>query len=184
MPRRHRVNRVAVAAVLASLIGATAAFADVRIHGATTVSFGLIKPNKEKIERISGVTIAILPSSTTRGLLDLAQGRADIAMLAEPLETAAESVNKKEPGSVNVGELASRHVGDAHVQFIVNPANPLQTLSKAQLADLFSGRIKNWSELKGADQQVIPVGEPTSTPHRLIAEALGITYSPDLRIVQ
>lgn len=184
MPRHHRVTSIAFAALLASLIGAAAASADVRIHGATTVSFGLIKPNKDKIERMSGVTITVLPSSTTRGLVDLAQGRADIAMLAEPLETAAESINKKEPGSINVGDFASKHVGNAYVQFIINPANPLQTLSKAQLADLFSGKIKNWSEVKGANQQVILVGEPTSTPHRLIAEALAIAYSPDLRIVQ
>jgi phosphate transport system substrate-binding protein len=184
MWRHHRANHAALAAVLVSLIGVTAASADVRIHGATTVSFGLIKPNKEKIERLSGVTITVLPSSTTRGLLDLAQGRADIAMLAEPLETAAESINKKEPGSIDVGDLASKHVGNAHVQFIINPANPLQALAKAQLADLFSGRVKNWSEVEGSNQQVILVGEPTSTPHRLIAEALGIAYSPDLRIVQ
>lgn len=184
MSRHHRANHAALAAVLVSLIGVTAASADVRIHGATTVSFGLIKPNKEKIERMSGVTITILPSSTTRGLLDLAQGRADIAMLAEPLETAAESINKKEAGSIDVGDLASKHVGNAYVQFIINPANPLQVLPKAQLADLFSGSVKNWSEVKGSNQQVILVGEPTSTPHRLIAEALGIAYSPDLRIVQ
>jgi phosphate transport system substrate-binding protein len=179
MSKHHRVNFAAFAAALALLGGVTAASADVRIHGATTVSFGLIKPNKEKIEHMSGVTITVLPSSTTRGLVDLAQGRADIAMLAEPLETAAESVN-----SINVGEFASRHVGNAYVQFIINPANPLLALSKAQLADLFSGKIKNWSEVKGSNQQVMLVGEPTSTPHRLIAEALSISYSPDLRIVQ
>jgi phosphate transport system substrate-binding protein len=184
MSRHHRANHAALAAVLVSLIGVTAASADVRIHGATTVSFGLIKPNKEKIERMSGATITILPSSTTRGLLDLAQGRADIAMLAEPIETAAESINKKEPSSIDVGDFASKHVGNAFVQFIINPANPLQALAKAQLADLFSGRVKNWSDVKGSNQQVILVGEPTSTPHRLIAEALGIAYSPDLRIVQ
>ena len=54
-----------------------------------------MKPHKDEIEKKAGVTLAILPSSTTRGLTDLAQGRADIAMLAEPLETAAESVNGK-----------------------------------------------------------------------------------------
>jgi len=184
MSKFHRVKFSMLAATLSLLLGLTAAAADVRIHGATTVSFGLIKPNKEKIERISGATINILPSSTTRGLMDLAQGRADIAMLAEPLETAAESVNKKEPGSVKIDDLSSKHVGNAYVQFIVHPNNPVQTLTKAQLADLFSGKIKNWSEVNGANQQVILVGEPTSTPHKLVAEALTIAYPSELRIVQ
>src|SRR5262249_6364344 len=112
------------------------------------------------------------------------QGRADIAMLAEPLETAAESVNGKQPGTVKVEELRGQHVGNAYVQFIVHPSNPLRKLSKAQLADLFSGKAKNWSEVGGANQPVLLVGEPTSSPHKLIAQTLGISYPPDLRVVQ
>jgi len=60
----------------------------------------------------------------------------------------------------------------------------LAKLSDEQLAGLFSGRIKNWSEVSGASQPVLLVGEPTSTPHRLIKEALGIAYAPELRVVQ
>src|SRR5262249_16420162 len=92
------------------------AAAEVRINGATTVTYGLMKPNKDRIEQLAGVALAILPSSTTRGLTDLAQGRADIAMLAEPLETAAESVNQKQPGTVRTEELAGRRVGNAYIQ--------------------------------------------------------------------
>jgi phosphate transport system substrate-binding protein len=143
-----------------------------------------MKPKKESIEQAAGVTINILPSSTTRGLADLAQGRADIAMLAEPLESAAESVNKSQPGLVKIVELVGRHVGNAYVQFIVHPSNPLKALSKTQLTGLFSGKIKNWSEIGGANQTVLLIGEPTSSPHKLIAEALAISYAAELRVVQ
>jgi phosphate transport system substrate-binding protein len=161
-----------------------AAGAEIKINGATTVTFGLMKPHKEKIEKLAGVTLAILPSSTTRGLADLAQGRADIAMLAEPLETAAESVNQKQPGTVRTEDLVGKHVGNAYVQIIVHPTNPVQKLSKAQLSGLFSGKIKNWSELGGANLPVLLIGEPTSSPHKMISEALGISYPSDLRVVQ
>lgn len=159
-------------------------YADVRVHGATTVTYGLMRPQKAKIEQLAGVELSILPSSTSHGLADLAQGKADIAMLAEPLDSAAESLNRKEPGLVNRSELVGRHVGDAFVQFIVHPSNPVQKLSKAQLAELFSGKIKNWSELGGGNLPVLLVGEPTSSPHKMIKEALGISYGPDLRVVQ
>jgi phosphate transport system substrate-binding protein len=168
----------------ALLFSGTIAAADVKVNGATTVTFGLMKPNKEKIEQKVGVALAILPSSTTRGLNDLAQGRADIAMLAEPLETAADSMNKKQPGSIKTEELVGKHVGNAYVQFIINPSNPVQKLSKQQLAGLFSGKIKNWSQVGGADQPVLLVGEPTSSPHKLIADELGSAYAADLRVVQ
>jgi len=70
------------------------------------------------------------------------------------------------------------------VQFIVHPSNPIQKLNKPQLASLYSGRIKNWSELGGADQPVLLVGEPTSSPYRLIRDALAVSYAPEMRAVQ
>jgi phosphate transport system substrate-binding protein len=173
-------------ATLASLaiIVATTANADVKVHGATTVAFGLMNPQKSKIEKLAGVALTILPSSTSHGLNDLVQGKADIAMLAEPLESIAASMNGKQPGLIDPAAYDDRHVGNAYVQFIVHPSNPLQKLSIEQLAGLFSGRVKNWQEIGGTNQLVLLVGEPTSTPHRLIKEALGIAYSAELRIVQ
>ena len=113
---------------------ASSAWADIKVHGATTVAFGLMKPQKAKIELLAGVALAILPSSTTHGLADLVQGRADIAMLAEPLESAAAALNSKEPGLVDLEDYIGRQVGNAFVQFIVHPSNPIQKLTTAQLA--------------------------------------------------
>jgi phosphate transport system substrate-binding protein len=171
------------AAVLTCLLTGAAA-AEIRVHGATTVAFGLMMPQKAEIERLAGVQFTLLPSSTTHGLADLARGRADIAMLAEPLESAATFLNNKEPGLVEPADYVGRHVGDALVQFIVHSSNPIQKLSKAQLAALYSGRIRNWSELGGNNQPVLLVGEPTSTPYRLISEALAVSYAPEMRAVQ
>jgi phosphate transport system substrate-binding protein len=183
---RHpfRLALLAVGLPLTFAIATTSASADVRVHGATTVTFGLMKPHKDEIEKTAGVVVSILPSSTTRGLTDLAQGRADIAMLAEPLESAADSVNKKQPGAIPAADLVGKHVGNAYVQFIIHPSNPVKELSKEQLAGLFSGKIKNWSEVGGANQPVLLIGEPTSSPHKMISETLGISYPADLRVVQ
>jgi phosphate transport system substrate-binding protein len=178
-----RPSAFAVAAFVCALSFQVAAD-EIRIHGATTVTYGLIKPNKEKIEKLASVTLAILPSSTSRGLVDLVQGKADIAMLAEPLEMIAASMNAKQPGSVDTEVLIGKHVGDAYVLFIVHPSNPLQRLSKDQLARLFSGRARNWSDVGGTKIPVLLVGEPTSSPHRVISEALSISYDPELRAVQ
>ena len=177
-----RTAAAAVAVVMLMLSGV--ARADVKVHGATTVAFGLMKPHKAKIEQLAGVEIMMLPSSTTRGLVDLVQGTADIAMLAEPLETAADAVNANQPGLVNQADYVGRHVGDAFVQFIIHPSNPIRKLTKAQLAGLYSGKIKNWSELGGHNQPVLIVSEPTSSPYRMIKDALAISYGPNLRTVQ
>jgi phosphate transport system substrate-binding protein len=169
--------------MLASAFPAPAG-SEVRVHGATTVAYGLLTPEQRRIEKLSGVELSILPSSTSHGLADLVQGKADIAMLAEPLESIAASMNDKRPGFIDVTQFTSAHVGNAYVQVIVHPSNPVERLTNKQLAGLFSGRTSNWLEVSGVDQPVLLVGEPTSTPHRLIKEALHIDYAPDLRVVQ
>jgi phosphate transport system substrate-binding protein len=60
----------------------------------------------------------------------------------------------------------------------------VKNLSKEQLAGLFSGRVKNWSEVGGANQPVLLIGEPTSSPHKMIKDALGVSYPSDMRVVQ
>lgn len=157
----------------------------VKVHGATTVAFGLMKLHEAKIEELAGVALKILPSSTLHGLMDLVQGTADIAMLSETLEIAAEALNAKQPGVMNAGDYIGRHVGDAVVQFIVHASNPIQKLTNAQLAGLLSGKIKNWSEIGGNNQPVLIVGQPTSAAYQMIKEALAISsYAPNIRLVQ
>jgi len=174
-----------LAAISLVLFTSTAdAAPEVRIRGSTTVAYGLIYPEKKAIEEKTGAKLQVLPSSTTHGLTDLAEGRADIAMLAEPLATIAPIINANHPGMVDISDYQDSFIGNANVLFIVHPDNPIRKLTRAQLADLFSGKIKNWSELGGHDRPVLLVGEPTSTPHRMIREVLGIAYAPDLRVVQ
>ncbi|MCK1358522.1 substrate-binding domain-containing protein [Bradyrhizobium sp. 199] len=179
-----RVAASMLVACGAVLQPAAAHSGEIKISGATTVAFGLVMPQRQIIERLSGREITVLPSSTIHGLGDLASGRADIAMLAEPLASAAAVLNRKSPGSVEASQLVERHVGDAYVQFIVHPSNPLLSLSRAQLADLYSGKVKNWAEFGGNNQPVLVVVEPTSSPFHLIRDALAISYTPDLRVVQ
>jgi phosphate transport system substrate-binding protein len=158
--------------------------ADIRVRGSTTVADGLLKPEEIRIEKLSGTSLDILPNSTSRGLVDLVEGRADIAMLAEPLDGLAGVLNAKQPGSVSTSQFDDTVVGHADVIFIVHPKNPIRQLSRDQLADLFAGKIHNWLELGGNDQPVLLVGEPTSTPHRLVRDALNISYASDMRVVQ
>ena len=158
--------------------------AEIKVHGATTVTYGLMRPYQSEIEALAGVKLTILPSSTSHGLDDLVQGKADIAMLAEPLKDIAAVMNTRQPGFIDVADYVDRHVANAFVQIIVHPGNPLQALSNAQLAGLFSGRIQNWSEIGGENQPVLVVVEPTSSPYRLIKDALHISYAPDARVVQ
>jgi phosphate transport system substrate-binding protein len=45
-------------------------------------------------------------------------------------------------------------IGKDAIAAIVNADNPITELSSAQLKDIFTGKVKNWSELGGADQAI------------------------------
>ncbi|WP_353573189.1 PstS family phosphate ABC transporter substrate-binding protein [Candidatus Albibeggiatoa sp. nov. BB20] len=50
--------------------------------------------------------------------------------------------------------LISTLVGRDAIAVLVNENNPISSLSKQQLKDVFSGKITNWSELGGIDMQI------------------------------
>ena len=41
--------------------------------------------------------------------------------------------------------------------FVLHKDNPINSLTQEQLRDIFSGKIKNWQELGGFDEEIIPV---------------------------
>lgn len=71
-------------------------------------------------------------------------------------------------GLVNIGN-SGRKPSDAEIQkyglkmfkwaidgvgVVVNPKNPVKSLSQAQLIDIFSGKIANWNQLGGVSKQI------------------------------
>ena len=157
---------------------------EICIEGATTVATGIMIPHEAEIEIAAGLGILVIPSSTTRGLAALSAGIADIAMLAEPLESAAKRVRESKPGSLDLAHFEEFHLGDAQSQIIINGANPLTVLSSKEIAGLFSAAIRNWKEIGGQDQEVLVITEPTSTQHVLIARAYGFAYSSEAHEVE
>ena len=46
---------------------------------------------------------------------------------------------------------------------IVNPSNPVSNLTREQLEGIFTGKIKNWKEVGGADMKIVPYSRETSS---------------------
>lgn len=52
-------------------------------------------------------------------------------------------------------ELEQKPVGRDALVFIVNEENPIESLTLAQLRDIYAGRVTNWKELGGADAPIV-----------------------------
>lgn len=88
--------------------------------------------------------------STTHGAwLNIADRKADIALLAAPTEEEMDYLNQR-----GVGIEMKLYGGDGLV-FIGNAANPVQNLSHEQIIAIYQGKITNWSEVGGPDEPII-----------------------------
>lgn len=93
-------------------------------------------------EKKSSVKIEIDGGGSGTGIKALQNQEVDVAMASRAIKDA----EKKKLGSYEEVVIAY----DA-LSIIVNPRNPVEALSKAQLKDIFTGKIKNWQQLGGKD---------------------------------
>src|SRR5262245_41259795 len=86
-------------AVAVSVAAASPVLADtVKMHGATTVLNVVVNPHRASVEKSTGHTLEIVGNATGKGLVDLAEGKAEVSMVSEPLDiavAAAEAAGKK-----------------------------------------------------------------------------------------
>jgi phosphate transport system substrate-binding protein len=147
----------ASAALLLPVVQATAS--ELRVSGAASVAGSIIMPNKAAIEQEIGSTLAVTVNGDGNGLRDLFSGKSDIAMVAAPVAATEATLNKASPGSISVADFQVAPIGSASIKFIVNPANPVKSLTEAQIKDILTAKITSWKELGGADQPIVVVAE-------------------------
>ena len=61
---------------------------------------------------------------------------------------------KEELQEANV-ELEQKPIGVDALGFIVNEDNPVQALTQQQLRDIYAGKITNWKDVGGKDQEIV-----------------------------
>ncbi len=157
--KRTTVLGAALAAALSLGMAQQAPAGEVSVHGSTTVASNIMLPYKSDIEKQSGQALKVVANGSSRGILDLAAGSASMAMISAPLETTLKKVNRKKPGATAGMNLFAHRVGTTRVAFVVHPSNPVKSLTLAQIADLMSGKIKNWKDLGGKDAPILVVME-------------------------
>ncbi|HOG50179.1 MAG TPA: substrate-binding domain-containing protein [Lentisphaeria bacterium] len=144
---------------------------DFRLHGAATLAKNIVQPNQAAIESKAGLKLSVLVNGSGNGLMDLVAGKADMAMIAAPIEAEAKIINTKAPGTLDVSTLRVKQVGAAKVQLIVHPANPVK-LTAAQAKDIISGKITNWKDVGGADGAILVVAEAMGQGTRAVVETV------------
>jgi len=144
---------VALCAALLGLPGGCpAAERPLRLSGSTTMGPLMARMIVAYQERHPDRHFLLTGSGSAAGAMDLAMGRADVALLSREMigrERGACARNGIEPERFIVAL-------DGLVP-IVHPANPLDGMTVEQLRSVYEGKLTNWRELGGPDLAVVPL---------------------------
>lgn len=100
-----------------------------------------------------GISIYVSGGGSSEGVKALIRNEIDICTASRNLKPEETKELADYYGSVGLFYLIAK---DALCVY-VNPYNPVKNLTIEQLKNIFECRIRNWKELGGSDQKIIPV---------------------------
>lgn len=116
-----------------------------------------------------GVRIDVQTGGSSRGINDATKGLNDIGMTSRELKP------DEEPG------LHQHVVALDGIAFVVHADNKVAGLTKQQARDIFTGEVTNWSEVGGADAEIVVVNRPEGRSELdLVSDYFGLT-SADMK---
>ena len=168
-------------AAFLSSFSTTSSFAkqstSIQVKGSDTM-VNLVQAWAEKfMEKEPGAFIAVTGGGSGTGLAALINGTCDIASSSREIKAQERELALKK--GVNPAEYKVALDGLA---VVVHPENPVSELTMDQLADIFTGKIKNWNEIGGPDLKIVVLSrEVNSGTHVYFKEHVlqkGDTKSP------
>ena len=142
MSRRLRLLGVSaiVAGVAGAAIPATASAVPViTMSGSTSVAPLASLLAKAYLKQYPGrVKFKLAQGGSDVGVADVAAGRVTIGN------------SSRDPKATDPGGLVFNKIAKDAICIVTNPANPLANLSQAQIQAIFSGAVRDWSDVPGA----------------------------------
>ena len=103
----------------------------------------------------SGVTFTYNPTGSGSGIKAVQEGRCDIGLSSRALKD-------EEKANGLVGTVLAYD----GIAVVVNPENPVSDLTLEQIAAIYTGQITNWSEVGGADAEIVLIGREAGSGTR------------------
>jgi len=96
--------------------------------------------------------VAVTGGGSGTGVASLISGMTDIAQASR--EMKAKEIKLANARGVKPKEI---QVASDGIAVVVHPSNPVNQLTKQQLSDIFTGKVKNWQEVGGGNQRIVPL---------------------------
>ena len=109
----------------------------------------------EAFQNETGIQFTYNPTGSGSGIQAVLDGRCDIGLSSRNLKE-----EEKEAG------LTETILALDGIAVIVNPENPVADLSLETIGDIYTGEITNWSEVGGADAEIVLIGREAGSGTR------------------
>jgi ABC-type phosphate transport system substrate-binding protein len=111
------------------------------------LSYALMQAATDTTEEVAQATIS--HSKTTESFYALVDGRADLLLVYKPSQDAYDY-------AAQMGvKLLEKPIGRDALVFLVNPANPVESLTRDQLVGIYTGKAANWKDVGGSDLPIV-----------------------------
>ncbi len=107
------------------------------------------------MQQNKGITFTYNPTGSGSGIKAVQEGRCDIGLSSRSL--------KDEEKASGLTETVLAYDG---IAVIVHPDNPVANLTLEQIADIYTGKITNWSEVGGQDAEIVVIGREAGSGTR------------------
>ncbi len=101
-----------------------------------------------------GINVTYNPTGSGSGIQAVSEGRCDIGLSSRALKDDEKAT------------LTETVVALDGIAMIVNPENPVSDLTVEQIADIYTGKITNWSEVGGNDAAIVLIGREAGSGTR------------------
>ncbi|MBN2145713.1 MAG: phosphate ABC transporter substrate-binding protein [Candidatus Aureabacteria bacterium] len=145
--------------ILLLLTAVTFSYAErIKIEGSTTVLPIAQRAAEQFMELHEDANISVKGGGSGVGIAALIDGVCDIADASRAIKQ--EELDK----AVSKGKDPKAHmIAMDGICVIVHPSNNIQQLTRAQLKDIFTGKIKNWSEVGGIPEKIVAISRDSSS---------------------
>ena len=143
---RNTIRFTAASLFAGALLAATAGAQTISIKGSDTLGAKLVPQLAESFKsKNGGVKFEIAAEGSSTAFPALANGTAHIGMSSR--KAKPEEITAARAKGIKLKEVEACH---DMIVVIVNKGNPLKALTKDQVAKIFTGQVKDWSEVGGA----------------------------------
>ncbi len=114
---------------------------------------------EEYMKKNPGAVVQVNGGGSGTGIAALINGTVDLAQSSREMKDDEKQKAAKARGS----QIVEQAVALDGLAVFVHNTNPLQSLSIAQVRDIFQGKVKNWNQVGGPDAPVVLYGRESSS---------------------